>query len=123
MIAQTVADILGHHVTLTVEGIDRMYLNVYVPDLQHEHGVVGFFRGHRGHPLPSGALMRPMSRGFVKALEHFVAEHDIPLLSFRKGDPVNSSREQRDQDQDGPDTDLKTPPSFGFFPVVQTPIL
>ena len=53
MIAQNVADILSHHVTLSVEGIDRMYLNVYVPDLQHERGVVGFFRGHRGHPLPS----------------------------------------------------------------------
>jgi hypothetical protein len=28
MIAQSVADILRHHVKLTVEGIDRMYLNV-----------------------------------------------------------------------------------------------
>ena len=86
MIAQNVAEILSHYVTLSVEGIDRMYLNVYVPDLQHERGVVGFFRGHRGQPLPSSALMRPMSRGFVKALEHFVAQHDIPLLPFRKGE-------------------------------------
>jgi hypothetical protein len=28
---QTVADVLGEHVTLEVEGIDRMYLNVYQP--------------------------------------------------------------------------------------------
>jgi hypothetical protein len=27
--AQSVADILGQHVKLSVEGIDRMYLNVY----------------------------------------------------------------------------------------------
>ena len=27
MIAQTVADLLADHVRLTVEGIDRMYLN------------------------------------------------------------------------------------------------
>jgi hypothetical protein len=27
MIAQSVADILAHHVRLSVEGIDRMYLN------------------------------------------------------------------------------------------------
>ena len=50
MIAQSVADILGQHVKLSVEGIDRMYLNVYVPRLQIEQGVVGFFREHRGQP-------------------------------------------------------------------------
>jgi hypothetical protein len=38
MIAQSVADILGNHVKLSVEGIDRMYLNVYVPRLQTEQG-------------------------------------------------------------------------------------
>ena len=67
MIAQSVADILGDHVKLTVEGIDRMYLNVYVPRLQTEQGVVWFFREHRGQPLPSAALMSPMSRGFVRS--------------------------------------------------------
>ena len=65
MIAQSVADILGRHVKLSVEGIDRMYLNAYVPRLQCERGVVGFFREHRGQPLPSAALMSPMSRNFV----------------------------------------------------------
>jgi hypothetical protein len=38
-----------------VEGIDRLYLNVYVPRFQTEGGIVGFFRHHRGQPLPSGA--------------------------------------------------------------------
>src|SRR5713226_3205245 len=85
MIAQSVAEILGQHVKLSVEGIDRMYLNVYVPRLQIEQGVVGFFREHRGQPLPSAALMSPMSRSFVAKLESFVAEHQIPLVSFRKG--------------------------------------
>ena len=36
MIAQSVADILNHHVKLTVEGIDRMYLNVFVPRIPAE---------------------------------------------------------------------------------------
>jgi hypothetical protein len=58
MIAQSVADILNHHVKLSVEGIDRMYLNVYVPWLQTEQGIVQFFRGHRGQPLPSAAAAR-----------------------------------------------------------------
>jgi len=42
MIAQSVSEILSHHVKLTVEGIDRMYLNIYVPRLQCETGIVGF---------------------------------------------------------------------------------
>src|SRR6266403_3931437 len=86
MIAQSVADILGQHVKLSVEGIDRMYLNVYVPRLQTERGVVWFFREHRGQPLPSAALMSPMSRNFVAKLEGFVAEHGIPLVQFRRGE-------------------------------------
>lgn len=47
-IAQTVTEVLREHVTLEVESIDRMYLNVYVPQLQYEGGVVAFFRQHRG---------------------------------------------------------------------------
>jgi hypothetical protein len=47
MIAQSVAEIISR-VRLTVEGIDRMYLNVFVPDLQYEQGIVHFFRTHRG---------------------------------------------------------------------------
>jgi hypothetical protein len=85
MIAQSVADILSHHVKLAVEGIDRMYLNVFVPKLQHETGIVGFFREHRGQPLPSAALMQPMSRAFVAKLESFAAQHEIPLVQFHKG--------------------------------------
>src|ERR1700682_2832573 len=85
MIAQSVAEILGQHVRLAVEGIDHMYLNVYVPRLQCETGVVWFFCEHRGQPLPSAALMSPMSRNFVAKLEAFVAEHEIPLVQFRKG--------------------------------------
>ena len=61
MIAQSVADILRDRVKLSVEGIDRMYLNVYVPRLQTEQGIVWFFRQHRGQPIPSAALMGPMT--------------------------------------------------------------
>ena len=42
MIAQSVAEIVSHHVRLMVEGIDRMYLNVFVPGLQYEQGSSGF---------------------------------------------------------------------------------
>jgi hypothetical protein len=86
MIAQSVADILDRHVKLSIEGIDRMYLNVYVPRLQSELGVVRFFRDHRGQPLPSAALMSPMSRCFVRTIEAFVAQERVPLVQFRKGE-------------------------------------
>jgi hypothetical protein len=33
-VPRSVAEVLADHVTLEVEGIDRMYLNVYVPGLQ-----------------------------------------------------------------------------------------
>src|SRR6202051_2613630 len=85
MIAQSVAEIVSRHVKLTVEGIDRMYLNVYVAGLQYEKGIVRFFRAHRGQPLPSAALMSPMTRSFVRGLEDFVARHEIPLVQFCKG--------------------------------------
>ena len=85
MIAQSVADILSHHVKLAVEGIDRMYLNIYVPKLQHEQGIVWFFREHRGLPVPSAAVMSPMSRNFVAKLEGYAAQHEVPLVQFRKG--------------------------------------
>jgi hypothetical protein len=90
MIAQSVAAILNDHVKLSVEGIDRMYLNVYVPWLQTVLGIVQFFRKHRGQPLPSAALMEPMSRRFVAALEAFVVLHEVPLVQFRK-------RQRKDQ--------------------------
>src|SRR6266481_9968244 len=85
MIADSVAEIIKRHVRLTVEGIDRMYLNVYVPGLQYEHGINRFFRYHRGQPLPSAALMSPMTRSFVAALEDFAARREIPLVQFEKG--------------------------------------
>jgi len=39
-VPSSVAEVLTDHVTLEVECIDRMYLNLYVPKLQYETGVV-----------------------------------------------------------------------------------
>ena len=67
-VSRSVAQVLADHVALDVEGIDRMYLNVYVPGLQREQGVATFLRFHRGHPFASSALMDPISKAFVAAL-------------------------------------------------------
>ena len=79
------AEVLQKHVVLEVEGIDRMYLNVYVPRLQTVEGVLGFIRHHRGHKVPSTAMVEPITRAFVHAIEQFVADQQIPLITFAKG--------------------------------------
>jgi hypothetical protein len=82
---RSVADVLNEHVTLEVEGIDRMYLNVYQPLLQTDRGVAAFFRFHRGETFASSALMDPISKSFIAAVERFVEQEQIPLLKFAKG--------------------------------------
>jgi hypothetical protein len=82
---RSVAEVLSERVTLEVEGIDRMYLNVFVPGWQREQGVVGFFRFHLGHPFVSSALMDPISKTFVAAREGFAWREKIPVMPFRKG--------------------------------------
>src|ERR1700704_3537305 len=84
-VPRSVAEVLAEHVTLEVEGIDRMYLNVYVPQLQREQGVASFFRFHRGHQFASSALMDPISKTFVAALEAFARREQVPVIQFRKG--------------------------------------
>jgi hypothetical protein len=84
-IPRSVAEVLKDHVTLELEGIDRLYLNVYVPKLQHELGVVSFFRFHRGYTFASSALMDPISKAFIAQIERFVAARGVPLIAFGKG--------------------------------------
>src|SRR3954470_169163 len=84
-VARSVATVLREHATLEVEGIDRMYLNVYVPKLQRELGVVGFLRNHRGHLFASSALLAPISDAFLGAIDDFTDEHASPLLTCAKG--------------------------------------
>src|SRR5438876_8563514 len=82
---RTVAEVIRRHVTLEVEGIDRMYLNVYQSRLQCEGQVAAFFRSQRGHTFASSALMDPMTKAFIACVEDFTRQNDIPLISFSKG--------------------------------------
>ncbi len=84
-VPKSVAEILDHHVTLELECIDRMYLNVYVPKLQYAAGAAAFFRFHRGATFASSALMGEMTRDFVSAIGEFVKENGIPVETFVKG--------------------------------------
>jgi len=84
-IPRTVAAILREHVTLAVEGVARMYLNVYVPALQRAGGVAAFFRFHRGHLFASRALMDPISKTFIAGMEQFAGQEQVPIIPFQKG--------------------------------------
>jgi len=85
-ITQTsLAEILREHVTLEVESIDRMYLNVYIPKLQRESGASWFLKQQRQFPVASSAAMAPISRAFVEGIETYAKEHQIPMLTFAKG--------------------------------------
>jgi hypothetical protein len=85
-IASSAAEVLSQHVTLEVESIDRMYLNLYVPILQSEGGIAHFFREHRGHRFASSALMAPVTRAFVTSIERFAEHEGIELFAFNKGE-------------------------------------
>src|SRR5437667_11161337 len=54
------------------ESIDRMHSNAYVPWLQREDRVATFFREHRRYPFASSALMDPIGKAFVAAIQTFV---------------------------------------------------
>lgn len=81
----SLAEILHDHVTLEVESIDRMYLNVYIPNLQRESGASWFLKQQRKYPVASSAAMAPISRAFVEAIETYAKMHQVPLLTFEKG--------------------------------------
>src|SRR3984893_14858538 len=82
---RSAADVLKDHVTLEVEGIDSLYLNVYPPRLQTDRGVPAFFRFHRGETFASSALMAPMSKAFIDAVDRFAEQEQVPLITFAKG--------------------------------------
>ena len=93
-VARNVAEAIGKHVTQEVECIDRLYLNLCQPRLQTPGGAAWFFRGVRGNPVPSSALMAPMTRDFVAAIERFAREGSLDLVRFRKGERKDDRTQQ-----------------------------
>ena len=85
-VARSVAEVLSRHTTLTLECVDRMYLNVYVPLLQAGAGVAHFLRKMHGRPVPSSALMAPMTQRFVEAIKRYAERNRIDIVSFRRGE-------------------------------------
>jgi hypothetical protein len=82
----TVNEVLGGHVVLDIECLDRVYLNAYVPILQSSGQVVAFMTQHLGMPIPSPALMEKISTRFRRAVESFAEANSIPWVRFGKDD-------------------------------------
>ena len=80
----SVCEVLRDHIVLESESIDRMYLNVYVPQLQRVGGVVWYLRGHLGQRFASTATVAPKTDAFVRSVERFVAAAEVDLVSFAK---------------------------------------
>ena len=79
-----VRDLLEGHITLELDSIDRLYLNGYVPQLQHGPGLVGFLCQHRGQPIASPALLGQITGKFVAEVKSFAAQQAIPLFHFER---------------------------------------
>src|SRR3954469_8872476 len=81
-----------------------MNLNVEIPGLQRAKSGDQFFRFHRGHQFASSALMDPISKAFVAALEGFARQGKIPVITFRKGqrkDDIAAEQRKKFQKAEG----------------------
>jgi len=78
----SVADVIQRHVTLTVECLDRLYLNVIQPRLQVERGIAYFFCQHRGEQFATAKTMAEVTRPFVAAIEQFAQTEGLDLVTF-----------------------------------------
>jgi hypothetical protein len=86
----TVATLLAEHVSLRLRCVDRIGVAGYVPNLCHEGGLVRFLL-HRASlvgkaNIPSPALLGHNHDRLVAELDRFVAERDLPVVRFHRGD-------------------------------------
>ena len=84
----TVNEVLGGHVKLDIECLDRLYLNAYVPILQSSGQVVAFMTQHLGLPIPSPALFDKIGQRFRRA----VAPSPRPMTFPGSSSPKTTAR-------------------------------
>ena len=82
---RTVSDVVAEHVTFELECIDRMYCNVYVPQLQYAAGLVGFVHRQLRLPIASTAPLGRITDAFSAAMHRFARDEQVPWVDFVKG--------------------------------------
>ena len=85
MATPNIETIIRDRLTLTVDCIDRLYLNGYVPRLQTSGQLCWFRQDHLGNPIPSPALLRPLHDRFVRDVTMFADAGQIPVVHFERG--------------------------------------
>lgn len=85
MATPNIETIIRDRVTLTVDCVDRLYLNGYVPTLQTSGQLCWFLQEHLGNPIPSPALLRPLHDRFVRDVTTFADRGKIPVVHFERG--------------------------------------
>jgi hypothetical protein len=88
----TISSLLADHVSLRIDCVDRLFLHGYVPGLQTQGQVIRFLLDP-GFPIPSPAVLGKIGREYVRAIERFVLDHQVPIVRFRKGDSKEIARE------------------------------
>ena len=81
----TVPELLDGHAVLDIQGLDRVYLNGYVPSLQAGGQVIGFLHSHLGMKIASPAVLEQIGTRFRQAVARFAENDDIPLIKFKSG--------------------------------------
>jgi len=86
----TVDRLLAEHVSFRLTCTDRIGVAGYIPNLMHEGGLVAFLL-HRAslvgtRNIPSPALLGHNHDRLVRDLDRFVADGDLPVVRFRRGD-------------------------------------
>src|ERR1044072_3576896 len=82
---RTVAEVLTDHVVFEIECIDRMYCNVYVPQLQHAGGLLGYLQRQLGLPIASTAPLGEVTDAFAAAVHRFGRDHRVAGVACGKG--------------------------------------
>jgi hypothetical protein len=82
---RTVADVIDQYVTLELESLDRVYLNVYQPKLQTPKAVFRFLRSFHGAGAVSSRKMRTVTEQFLAKIDDYARRHAVPVITFAKG--------------------------------------
>lgn len=81
----TLKDIVAGHVSLEIEGFDRIYLNGWVPALQTAGQLAGWLRW-RWFPIASPAALGNLKQRYVQAVRRYADMNQVPWVKFAKGD-------------------------------------
>ena len=81
---RTVAEVIDNHVTLELESLDRVYLNVYQPQLQTPRAVFQFLRERYGQGAVSSHQMKEITERFLKGIDRYAQDYQVPIISFER---------------------------------------